>query len=125
MTGLADMWAEFSARRFLRRLMDHVGIAGLSAAAATPALLASIDQHSAAVRDIVSYGVEGSAAGGSVVLLAGYARGVLDQARNQGWRLVLPVTATDWTTVRLLGVCALARGLEWHVPDSGGRGARA
>jgi Family of unknown function (DUF6401) len=52
----------------------------------------------------------------NAVLLAEYARGVLDQARQQGWRLELPVSArdwvrADWTTVRLLGVCALDQRL--------------
>jgi NADH:ubiquinone oxidoreductase subunit H len=126
MVGVSDMFAEWSARRYLARLTDRVGLAGLAAAAGVPALLASVDQHSAAVRDIVALGVEGSAAVATAVLLAEYARGVLDQARQQGWRLELPSSMTgwvraDWTTVRLLGVCALARGLveprRWSTVD--------
>jgi Family of unknown function (DUF6401) len=124
MAGLADMWAEWSARRFLSRLADQVGVSGLAAAATAPALLAAVDQHSAAVRDIVTYGVEGSAAVASVVLLAGYAKGVLDQAQKQGWRFRGPITAAaDWTTVRLIGVCALAGGLDQRVNGADGRGA--
>lgn len=120
---LSEMFAEWSARRYLSRLTDRVGVYGLTAAAAVPALLAAVDQHSAAVRDIVVLGVEGSAAVATAVLLAEYARGLLDQARQQGWRLRVPNTAgdwagADWTTVRLLGVCALARGLEGTRPVS-------
>ncbi|HEV2782495.1 MAG TPA: DUF6401 family natural product biosynthesis protein [Actinophytocola sp.] len=121
--AFSDMFAEWSARRYLTRLTDRVGVFGLAAATAVPALLASIDQHSAAVRDIVAMGVEGSAAVATAVLLAEYARGVLDQARQQGWRLELPGTASgwaraDWTTVRLIGVCALASGLDRSTVDS-------
>jgi hypothetical protein len=117
MSGLADMWAELSARRFLARLTEQVGTAGLVAAATAPALLATIDQHAAAVRDIVAFGVEGSAVVAGAVLLAGYARGLVDHAREQGWPLRTPDTPTswsgaDWLIMRLVGVCALARSVD-------------
>lgn len=110
MASWAALWAEFSARRTLDRLHEQLG-AGLLTAAAVPGLMAAIDQHSAAVRDIVTLGVEGSAAVAGVVLLAGYASGVLDQAKELGWRLSLPAdwTHADWFTSRLLAVCALAK----------------
>jgi hypothetical protein len=102
----------WSARRFLHRLHDEVGAAGLAAAAAVPGLSAAIDQHAAAVRDSTTIGLEASAAVAGAVLLAAYARGVLEHARQQGWR---PPAAdlhsysnADWTTVRLVSVCALA-----------------
>ena len=105
--------AEFSARRKLDRLHELLG-GGLLAAAAVPGLLAAIDQHSAAVRDILAFGVEGSAAVAGAVLLAGYASGLVDEARERGWRFAAPAdwAAPDWFTARLLGVCALARRLD-------------
>jgi uncharacterized protein DUF6401 len=117
MAALADMWAEHSARRFLARLTEQVGTAGLAAAAAAPALLATIDQHAAAVRDIVAFGVEGSAVVAGAVLLAGYARGLVDHAKEQGWLFRKPDSTAnwfhaDWLTMRLVGVCALARSVD-------------
>lgn len=110
MASWAAPWAEFSARRTLERLHQQLG-PGLLAAAAVPGLMAAVDQHSAAVRDIVTLGVEGSAAVAGVVLLAGYASGVIDQAKEQGWRFSSPAdwAAADWFTSRLLAVCALAK----------------
>lgn len=110
MASWAALWAEFSARRTLERLHEQLH-PGLLAAAATPGLMAVIDQHSAAVRDIVTLGVEGSGAVAGAVLLAGYAKGLLDQARELGWRFILPAdwTTADWFTSRLLAVCALAK----------------
>ncbi|HEV8556617.1 MAG TPA: DUF6401 family natural product biosynthesis protein [Actinophytocola sp.] len=43
------------------------------------------------------------------MLLAGYAKGVLDQARAHGWRFE---HTTDWVTMRLVGVCELGKRLE-------------
>ncbi|WP_158885111.1 DUF6401 family natural product biosynthesis protein [Amycolatopsis anabasis] len=119
MSGVVTGWMEAAARRSLARLHDEIGAAGLAAAAALPGLSAVVDQHSAAVRDIVTLGVEGSAAVAGVVLLSGYARGLVDQAAGQGWRLRLPGDLAgwariDWTTARLLGVCALAAVLDPH-----------
>jgi hypothetical protein len=113
MSGFGSAFAEFSARRALSQLHDQLGHAGLAAAAAIPGLGAAIDQHAAAVRDIVDVGVEDSAAVAGVVVLAGYARGMLDKARELGWRRSAPNhladwTRTDWLTARLLAVCALA-----------------
>jgi hypothetical protein len=113
MPGFASAFAEFSARRALTQLHDQLGHAGLAAAAAIPGLGAAVDQHAAAVRDIVDVGVEDSAAVAGVVVLAGYARGVLDKAKELGWRFTAPAhltdwTSTDWLTARLLAVCALA-----------------
>src|ERR1700704_3605161 len=122
MASLAAHWVEFRARRALSALHDQVGAAGLLAAAAAPGVAAGIDQHAAAVRDIVAVGVEESAAVAGVVLLAGYARGLLEQAKELGWQLAVPTNLTawataDWLTCRLVGVCALAR----RIDDSGYR----
>lgn len=106
---------ERSARRLLDRLHDQVG-AGLVAAATVPGLAAVIDQHAAAVRDILSAGVETGAAVAGSVLLAGYAQGVLDHVRERGGQLRVPTDAAgwvraDWFSMRLVAVCALARNL--------------
>lgn len=107
-------WAELSARRTLAHLQDRIGIPGL-AATGVPGLVAAVDQHAAAVRDILSYGVDldGPATAVGVVLLAGYARGLVDQARELGWRFGPPSppggwATADWVTTRLLAVCDLA-----------------
>jgi hypothetical protein len=107
---------ERSARRALDRLHEQVGTAGLLAAAAVPGLAAVVDQHAAAVRDILAIGVESGAAVAGVVLLAGYAQGVQDHLRERGEPLRVPRdpagwTRADWFSMRLVAVCALAKGL--------------
>lgn len=101
-----------SARRWLRALHDELGTAGLAAAAALPGLAAAIDQHAAAVHDATTIGLEASAAVAGLLLLAGYAHGVLTEARAHGWH---PPAAgprgwsrADWTSVRLAAICALS-----------------
>ena len=119
---LANHRAEHHAQRFIARLMDQVGAAGLAAAASVPALLAAVDQHAAGVRDILLLGVEGSAAVAGAVLLAGYAKGLLDQAGTDPLRLRAAVGdgwhRADWITVRVLAVCALARNDDWRRPPA-------
>jgi hypothetical protein len=114
MLGFISHWAEFSARRTLGDLQDRVGRPGLAAAATVPGLTAAMDQHAAAVRDILTGGVEGSATAAGVILLAGYARGLLDHAREKGWSVEAPAmlsgwTRVNWLTTRLLAVCDMAR----------------
>ena len=117
---VADHRAEHRAQRWLAGLMDQVGTAGLAAAATLPALLAAVDQHAAGVRDILLLGVEGSAAAAAAVLLAGYAKGLLDQAGTDGHRLRAVVGEcwhrADWLTVRVLAICALSRDDDWRRP---------
>ena len=120
--GLVDAWMEWAARRYLRRLGEQVGAAGLAVATGVPGVMAAVDQHSAAVRDIVTQGAAGPPAEATAVLLAGYARGVLDHARRKGWRLQVPMALdawcrADWMTMRLVSVCSLARGLGEPVRD--------
>ncbi len=110
-----------SARRWLGQLHDDIGAAGLAAAAALPGLAAALDQHAAAIRDSITYGMEGSASLAGLVLLASYGRGVLDHARERGWR---PPTGgahnwvqADWTSLRLAAVCALAPTAERPAPE--------
>jgi hypothetical protein len=114
MAGFLDGWTELSARRLLAQLHDRIGLPGLAAAGVVPGLVAAVDQHAAAVRDILSFGVEGSATVLGTVLLAGYAKGLIDQARELGWHFGAPTmltgwTTADWITARLLAVCELAR----------------
>lgn len=106
---------ERSARRALDRLHDQLGTTGLLAAAAAPGLAAVVDQHAAAIRDILTLGVESGAVAG-VVLLAGYAKGVQDHVRERGLTLTIPHDKAGWLEaswyhVRLLAVCSLARNL--------------
>lgn len=122
MAGLFDHLAEDHAQRWLTRLMDQVGGAGLAAAASVPALLAAVDQHAAGVRDILVLGVEGSAVAAGAVLLAGYAKGLLDEAGTDAGRLRAAVDGcwhrADWLTVRVLAVCALSRSDDWRRPPA-------
>ncbi|MEU4342274.1 DUF6401 family natural product biosynthesis protein [Nocardia sp. NPDC023852] len=115
---------EVSAHRILHRLHETHGVPALAAAAAIPALSAALDQHAAAVRDILRHGVPGASKVPAAVLLAGYARGLLDQVRETsateresddpsrvptmrghapgdliGW------AEADWAQLRLAGVC--------------------
>ncbi|XVV05886.1 DUF6401 family natural product biosynthesis protein [Actinosynnema sp. CA-248983] len=95
-----------SARRFLDRLGAEIGMA--TAVLAPVGVLAAIDQHAASVRDILAYGTPAAAA---TILLAGYARGVLDEAAAHGWTppSIVEWAHADWTTLRLAAVCDLAR----------------
>ncbi|MFE9748377.1 DUF6401 family natural product biosynthesis protein [Saccharothrix saharensis] len=104
-------WRDFSARRFLDRLSDELGFAAvLAPGVLAPGVLAAIDQHGAAVRDILAFGVPAAAVAG-VVLLAGYAKGVLDEAEAHGWAppALVDWANADWLTLRLVAVCHLAR----------------
>ncbi|GAA0809698.1 hypothetical protein Sya03_45390 [Spirilliplanes yamanashiensis] len=90
--------------------MASIGYSGLSTARKMPALLASVDQHAAAIRE----SLEGDARPLSVVALAAYAEGVRDAAYRHGWRA--PSGAIDWSTDdwvlhRLLAVCLLGHAL--------------
>lgn len=93
-----------------------MGTAGLVAAATVPGLAAVVDQHAAAVRDILTTGVESGAVVAGAVLLAGYAQGIQDHIRERGLTLAVPSDATEWQSaswfhVRLLAVCSLAKNV--------------
>ncbi|MFL6121807.1 DUF6401 family natural product biosynthesis protein [Actinophytocola sp.] len=107
----------------LDRLNAQLGTAGLTAAAVVPGLAAVVDQHTAAVRDILTVGVESGAAVAGIVLLAGYAQGVQDHVRERGLTLSIPTGTAAWREaswyhVRLLAVCALSRKLHPGRPFS-------
>jgi hypothetical protein len=99
MGWLLNMWQESAARRELSLLTEWLlGRAGMTLGRLAPGLLAVVDQHAAAVRDILTLG--GSRVG--VVELAGYARGVQDAAADSGWRTPDGDRWTsDWVVQRL------------------------
>jgi hypothetical protein len=97
----------------LDEMMARVGVDGLTAALADPAVLARVDQHAAAVRDaLVEAGRRPDPAG-----LAAYARSIAFAARRAGRPLPAPGRApvsgagwlaADWHQMRLVAVCAIA-----------------
>jgi hypothetical protein len=118
--------AEWSARRTLRRLIDQFGHPGLVAAHRSPGLGAALDQHVAAVRDMLDGRPrgEGSATltalpavgtGGRAVRLAAYARSLVDEQRRGGGAIPAPREEqwedAGWVALRLLAVCRLGRDL--------------
>jgi hypothetical protein len=111
-----DTLTEWRAQRWLATLASRFGTEGLYVAAAVPRLGAAVDQHAAAVRDVLAQSVvqnAGSALTGRV-LLAGYARGLLDRSGTsvEEVRGRTPLWIDpDWLTLRLLAVCALNRAL--------------
>ncbi|MFC6014067.1 DUF6401 family natural product biosynthesis protein [Nocardia lasii] len=96
---------ELSALRQLRQLNIDYGLPAATAAAENPALLAELDQHAAAVRDIIEYGVEDSDRIPRSILLAGYLGGLRDGAGTEFadaphcWR------EPDWLSLRLAAIC--------------------
>ncbi|MET8153285.1 DUF6401 family natural product biosynthesis protein [Actinoplanes sp. NPDC049668] len=109
-SGAAARAALRSAHACLDELMSSVGDTGLAAAAESPGLLATLDQHVAGVRDSLSTDVRPLTA----VILAAYAEGVRDAAFKHGWEPPAgPVdwTEQDWVLHRLLAVCSLTRTL--------------
>lgn len=86
--------------------MESVGRCGLAATAEHPGLLASVDQHAAAVRDSLSADTRPLTA----VILAAYAEGVRDAAFKHGWsapEAPIDWAQPDWVLHRLLAVCTL------------------
>ena len=53
MLGFISHWADLSARRMLTHLDERISAPGM---ATVPALTAAVDQHAAAVRDILVIG---------------------------------------------------------------------
>jgi hypothetical protein len=97
----------------LDEMMARVGVDGLVAALADPALLAAMDQHTAAVRDALASADSEADADG----LARYARSIVFGVRRAGGVLPAPGEApltaaawheADWHLMRLLAVCAIA-----------------
>jgi hypothetical protein len=97
-----------AARAALAELARRVGTPGLAAAKAVPGLLAAIDQHAAALRDLLGDGARPP----SPIGLAGYADGLRDMAGDLGWQVPqtehVDWTRAPWLLVRLVAVCQLA-----------------
>jgi hypothetical protein len=110
---LAAAVAVRPAGAYLDEMMARIGVDGLAAAFASPALLAQADQHAAAVRDaLLDAGRVIDAEG-----LAAYARSIAAGHARMGRSLPVagaaPTTAeawlgAEWTLLRLLGVCLIA-----------------
>jgi len=114
MSWLRRMLAESSARHELRALTERLGLPTVP----IPGLLAAMDQHAAAVRDILTF----SGSSTDVVDLAAYAEGVRDAAGESGWQPSAHAPgewADDWVNVRLAAVCMLSR-MSGSVQPAGG-----
>jgi hypothetical protein len=109
---VVDTLTEWRARRWLSTLSTQFGSDGLAVAALVPGLGAAVDQHTAAVRDILHQGA-GAGTLTQRALLAGYARGLLDRfdasVREVRREASGRWTRADWLALRLLAVCALSR----------------
>lgn len=114
---------EWRAQRWLATLGNRFGTDGLLVAAAVPGLGAAVDQHAAAVRDILAQAAGASGTFSERALLAGYGRSLLDRfdvsVREVRRHAVGRWTRADWLALRLLAVCALSRSL----PHRSGTGA--
>lgn len=114
---IAAAAAVLPAGAHLDDLMARVGVDGLVAAYAEPALLACVDQHAAQVREALDDAGRASDAEG----LAAYARSIAAGAVRMGRRLPEPGAApctpaewlgADWHLLRLLSVCLIAEAAE-------------
>lgn len=96
-------WQESVARRELAELGMRLTSA-TDLCVTTPSLQAAVDQHAAAIRDILTMttGTMGP------IEIAGYTNGVLDAAADWGWRLSATAVKPDWVIIRLLAACGLA-----------------
>ncbi|MCW2911994.1 MAG: hypothetical protein JWN52_62 [Actinomycetia bacterium] len=87
----------------LRGLIRDIGEAGVAKMATDPGLAAEVDQHAAAVRDVIT----GSGGELHEAALLDYLHGFADTALEQGW---WPGEEYDWQLVRVIAVCSLVRG---------------
>ena len=112
MRDVGVILSEWSARRTLRRMIDEFGLPGLGAA---------LDQHVAAVRDLLddrpfahrSSVITRMPARELAPRLAAYARSLLEEQRRGGGAVPTPRAGewerADWLTLRLLAICHLGR----------------
>jgi uncharacterized protein DUF6401 len=115
LVGLVDTLTEWRSRRWLVTLGKQLGADGLLVVAAVPGLAAALDQHAAAVRDILAQARQADAARtlSEQALLAGYARNLLERfdcsVRQVRRHATGRWTRADWLALRLLAVCAMSR----------------
>ncbi len=108
MFSLGSALLEVSARKTLNRLYKTHGVPAIIAAERSPAVCAALDQHGAAVRDLVERGAEHSVTVAPAVLLAGYARGLVENSSRD--EIIAPRDLTgwvraDWLPLRLAAIC--------------------
>ncbi|MEU8660918.1 DUF6401 family natural product biosynthesis protein [Actinoplanes philippinensis] len=110
---IAAVSAARSAGAYLDEMMARVGVDGLTAAFAEPALLARLDQHAAAVRDALRDAGRATDAEG----LAAYARSLAAGAVRMGRPLpdagFAPMSGAEWLAagfplLRLAAICLIA-----------------
>src|SRR4051794_13520955 len=97
---LVRSWAMSDAS--LRQMIVDVGAAGVARMRDDPRLAAAVDQHAAAVRDIIA----ASGQEPTREAFTDYLHGFADAALERGW---WPDGDLDWETVRLIAVCFLNR----------------
>jgi hypothetical protein len=109
----ATVAAHLPAGAYLDEMMARVGVDGLAAAFAEPALLARIDQHAAAVRESLRDAGRCADAAG----LAAYARSIAAGSVRAGRPLpepgFAPMAPAEWLAaefplMRLVAVCLIA-----------------
>jgi Family of unknown function (DUF6401) len=91
----------------VHQLIAEIGDAGIARMRRDPGLAAAVDQHSAAVRDVIT-------ASGEVPvseILLDYVHGFTDAAIERGWWPAddFEHEPLDWETVRVIAVHALMR----------------
>jgi hypothetical protein len=88
----------------VHQLIAEIGEAGVARMRREPGLAAAVDQHSAAVRDVIT------ASGDEPVseVLLEYVHGFADAAIERGW---WPDGDADWETVRVIAVYSLIQDL--------------
>ncbi|WP_345366770.1 DUF6401 family natural product biosynthesis protein [Actinoallomurus liliacearum] len=97
--------SEDVAREVVRQMIGEVGEEGVAAMGRMPGLAAAVDQHAAAIRDIVA----GSGQELTLRVLREYLEGFTDAAIERGW---WPDEEFDWETIRVVAVCSLIQELQ-------------
>lgn len=95
----------FSGASPLAAIAEHFG-RRLPELAFEPGLAAAVDQHAAAVRDVVHDHADGSGHGSLREALSDYVLGFTDALREIGW---FPHEGYDFATLRLVAVCHFMR----------------
>jgi hypothetical protein len=88
----------------VRQMVTEVGKEGIARMNRDPGLAAAVDQHAAAVRDVIA--ASGNALTPRVLL--DYLYKFTDAAIERGW---WPGVSFDWETVRVVAVCSIVREL--------------
>ncbi|MFI0354548.1 DUF6401 family natural product biosynthesis protein [Actinomadura sp. 9N407] len=84
-------------------LVRDIGEAGIEEMAGSPALAAAVDQHAAAVRDLVTGPDRASP---EPAALMDYLHSFAEEAFRRGW---WPDSTHDWEFVRIVTICWMMR----------------